>query len=57
MSAILIGVDQMCSPRQVTQCVGPSSLPPGLALPMGLGTLTQPTAEGCGHYQAEAAFL
>lgn len=57
MSAIVIGVDQMCTPKQITQCIGVSSLPLGLALPVRLGTPTHPAAEGCGHFHAKTAFL
>ena len=56
MLALVTGVDQMCTPKQITWCVDPSVLPAGLALPGGLGTPAHPISEGWEHFLAKAAF-
>lgn len=56
MLAVITGVGQMCTPKQITQHVGPSILPLGLAFPMGLGAPGCLSAEGWEHIHAKATF-
>lgn len=56
MLAIVTGTDQMCTLKQITDCLGSSNPPLGLTLPVGLGTPACPTAEGWEHFLTKAAF-
>lgn len=56
MLAVVNRVDRIGTPKQITQNVGPSILPLGLAFPGGFGSPARPTAESWEHFYAKAAF-